>query len=174
MDFGTHGRSLASGTGTTMQLVDPADGFTPLFAVNDADKGWTLTTDEDTPGALPCILRVVGQDSKAYRRRKHELVDALRTRQKNLKAAQIEVEAMKLVSAGVIGWENIIWSDGENPAEPLPFTDENLLMFLDVYRPAFDQVNEFVAERANFLAQPVIERHSGSGKSAGSTRSGKR
>lgn len=144
MDFFSMGRTLAADTGTEMHLTGP-DGSTPLYAV-ELDGKWSITTDSDAPGAIPCILNVVGQDSKTYRRRKHELVDALRARAKALKSAQIETEAMKMVAAGVTGWQGVV-GDGEQ----LAFTDENLLKFLDLYRPAFDQVNEFVGDRTNFL-----------------------
>lgn len=151
MDFASNGRALVADTGTPMQLVDPTDDFSPLYAIEDPEKGWTVTLDAEAPGARPCILRVVGQDSRAYRRRRHELVDALRARQKAMKSAQIEAEALKMVAAGVIGWENIPWSDPGEKAILLPFNDENLLAFLDLYRPAFDQVNDFIGQRSNFL-----------------------
>lgn len=145
MDFASMGRTLAKSDGVEMHLVAP-DGVTPLYAVQEKGK-WTVTADPNAKDAQPCILTVVGQDSRDYRRRKHELVDALRTRQKTMKSAQIETESLKLVAAGVTGWANIIWDDGSQ----LEFTDDNLLRFLDLYRPAFDQVNEFIADRGNFL-----------------------
>ena len=148
--FATMASTLASNTGIELHLTGP-DGVTPLYAVEDEAKGWIVTTDEDAKGAVPCLFTVVGQDSKAYRRRRHEMVDALRNRQKALKSAQIEEEAMKMVSAAVTGWSGIPWSDAEGKGYLLPFTDENLLMFLDKYRPAFDLVNEAVGDRARFL-----------------------
>lgn len=144
MDFATMGQTLAKNDGIEMHLVGP-DGATPLYAVEKKGK-WEVTADGDAAGAQPCIFTVVGQDSKAYRRRKHELVDALRARQKTLKSAQIDTEALKLVAAGVTGWSGIPWEGGL-----LEFSDENLLKFLDLYRPAFDQVNEFIGDRTNFL-----------------------
>lgn len=144
MDFASMGQTLAKNDGVEMHLTGP-DGTTPLYAVKDKDR-WTVTTDPDAKGAVPCILTVVGQDSRVYRRRRHEMVDALRNRTKQMKSAQVEEEAMKMVSAGVTGWSNIPWEGGL-----MEFSNENLLRFLDSYRPAFDQVNEFIADRTNFL-----------------------
>lgn len=144
MDFASMGQTLAKNDGIEMQLVG-TDGATPLYAVQTKGK-WTVTSNPDADGALPCTFTVVGQDSRVYRRRKHEMVDALRARQKAMKSAQIETEAMKMVSAGVTGWANIPWDGGL-----LEFSDDNLLKFLDLYRPAFDQTNEFIGDRTNFL-----------------------
>ena len=144
MDFETMGQTLAKNDGIEMQLVGP-DGATPLYAVEVKGK-WSVTDNPDAPGAMPCLFMVVGQDCRAYRRRKHELVDALRLRQKTLKSAQIDTEALKLVAAGVTGWSHIPWGGGL-----MEFSDENLLKFLDLYRPAFDQTNEFISDRGNFL-----------------------
>lgn len=144
MDFASMGQALAKNDGIEMHLNGPSGE--PLFAVQDAKGKWTVTADEEAPGALPCAFTMVGQDSRAYRRRRHELVDALRARQKALKSAQIEGEALKMVAAGVTGWANIPWEGGL-----LEFTDENLLKFLDAYRPAFDQANDFIGDRTNFL-----------------------
>ncbi|MDK3016551.1 hypothetical protein [Pseudodonghicola flavimaris] len=145
MDFATMGQTLAKNDGIEMHLVGP-DGVTELYAVKGENGDWSVTSDPDAEGALPCVFTVVGQDSRAYRRRKHELVDALRARQKVLKSAQIETEAMKMVAAGVTGWSSIPWE-----GELLEFSDDNLLKFLDLYRPAFDQTNEFIGDRTNFL-----------------------
>ncbi|PTX45640.1 MULTISPECIES: hypothetical protein [Gemmobacter] len=147
--FATMGKVLASNEGTEVHLVGP-DGFTPLFAVEDAQRGWIVTVDAEAKGAVPCIMTVVGQDSRTYRRRRHEMVDAMRNRQRSIKSAQAEQEAMKMVAAGVVGWKNIPWSDADK-GYLLSFTDDNLLMFLEAYRPAFDQLNEFIADRTRFL-----------------------
>lgn len=144
MDFASMGQTLARNDGIDMHLTGP-DGVTPLYAIEVKGK-WQVTADPDAKGALPCLFVVVGQDSRIYRRRKHEMVDALRTRQRTIKAAQIDDEALKLVSAGVMGWKNIPWE-----GELLEFSNDNLLKFLDGYRPAFDQANEFIADRTNFL-----------------------
>lgn len=144
MDFLSMGQTLASDSGVEVQLVAP-DGFTRLYAVEKGGK-WSLTTDAEAKGAEPCRVFVTGQDSRAYRRRKHELVDAIRKHQNTIRAAQIETESLKLVAAGVTGWQNIPWE-----GELLEFSDENLLRFLDVYRPAFDQLDKFIGDRANFM-----------------------
>lgn len=145
MDFATMGQALARNEGVDMQVVT-VDGGTPLFAVKDEQGKWSVTVDAEAPGAVPCLFKMVGQDSRAYRRRKHELVDALRARQKTIKSQQIEEESLKLVAAGVVGWSNIPWEGAL-----LDFSDENLLRFLDNYRPAFDQANEFIGDRTRFL-----------------------
>lgn len=145
MDFESMGRTLAKNDGIEMQLVGP-DGATPLYATPDGKDKWKVTDNPDAPGAMPCLFLVVGQDCRAYRRRKHELVDALRARQKTMKSAQIDTESLKLVAAGVTGWSHIPWEGGL-----MEFSDDNLLKFLDLYRPSFDQTNEYIADRGNFL-----------------------
>lgn len=151
MTFSDMGETLLSNDGVTMQLNSPTG--TPLYAVK-TENGWAATDEEEAEGAVPCVFKVVGTDSRLYRRRRNDMLDAVRNRQKSLKAAQIEVEAMRLVAAGVVGWENIPWTNKETgERELLAFTSDNLLMFLETYRPAFDQANEFIAERSNFLKQ---------------------
>lgn len=151
MDFASMGRTLAANTGTTMHLVAP-DGVTPLYAIQDDEKGWIVTTDPEAPGAKPCRFTVVSQDSKAHRRRRHEVVDALRKQQKTLKSEQVEQEAMRVVAAAVTGWENIPWSDGKDqPGYLMEFSNENLLKFLDLCQWNYQQVQDFIAERTNFL-----------------------
>lgn len=147
--FSEMGEVLQSNDGVSMHLLSPSG--TPMYAVQTAD-GWMATDNEEAEGAVPCVFKVVGSDSRLYRRRRNELVDAVRSRAKTLKAAQIEAEAMRLVAAGVVGWENIPWTDKETGQRVLlSFTSDNLLMFLETYRPAFDQANEFIAERSNFM-----------------------
>lgn len=149
MTFSGMGEALASNNGVTMHLLSPTGS--PMYAVETPD-GWIATDEEDMPGAQPCTFNVVGQDSRVYRRRRNELVDAVRSRKRQLKAAEIEEEAIRLVAAGVAGWSNIPWTDKDTgKGVLLEFTSDNLLQFLEVYRPAFDQTNEFIAERANFL-----------------------
>jgi hypothetical protein len=151
MTFSTMGETLASNSGVTMHLLSPKG--TPLYAVETPD-GWMATDDEELEGAVPCTFNVVGQDSRVYRRRRNELVDAVRARKRQLKAAEIEEEAIRLVAAGIVSWTNIPWTDKETGRGVLlEFTSDNLLQFLEVYRPAFDQANEFIAERANFLSK---------------------
>lgn len=145
MDFTKIGQALASNNGTEMHLTGP-DGSALLYAVEGKD-GWGVTTNAEAPGAKPCLLYVVGQDSAQYRRRRNEMADALRARGKVLKSAQIEQEALKMVAAGIVGWANIPLEDGVLAK----FSDGELLKFLDAYRPAFDQVNEFIGDRSNFL-----------------------
>lgn len=148
--FSKLGEALASNTGTEMHLLSPSGH--PMYAVHTPD-GWMATEDADMEGAVPCTFTMVGQDSRLYRRRRHELVDAVRSRKRQLRAAEIEEEAMRLVAAGVVAWGNIPWTDKDRGAILLEFTSENLLMFLETYRPAFDQANEFIVERVNFLKQ---------------------
>lgn len=148
MNFATMGKALASDTGTAMHLTDPNGA--PLYAIEGKD-GWTVTDDAETKGAQPCLFYVVGQDSRTYRRRRNEMVDALRKSQQAMKAAQVEQEAKKMVAAGVTGWSHIPFGEEGEKGALLEFSDANLLRFLDAYPPAFDQVNEFIGNRANFL-----------------------
>lgn len=150
MNFNSLGSKLVSNDSKEMHLVGP-DGFSPLFVVKDDKEGWRVTVDDQAEGAEPCLLYVVGQDSAAYRRRRNGMADALRARGKVLKSAEIEQEAMKMVAAAVVGWKNIAWGEEGEKAGLLDFTDDNLLKFLELYRPAFDQVNEFIGDRSNFL-----------------------
>lgn len=147
MDFRSIGQKIASTEGVELHVKAP--NGEPLYAVQRG-KAWSLTMDDGEPGALPCILRVVSKDSKVFRRRNHELLDSLR-KQKDMKAAKAEIESFRLIAAGVVGWSNIVWPDAEGVNGLLQFSDENLMEFLMTYREAADQVNEYIADRANFF-----------------------
>ena len=151
MDFNSMGRAIASAEGVVMPVRHP-NGL-PLYAAQDRKtKAWTLTTDASLDGhdVHPCTLRVVSKDTRAFRRRGHEIADEMR-KLKDVKAEQAEVEAMRLVMSAVTGWSNIIWAEDGKDLEPLAFNDANLRRFFTGYRAAMEQVDTFCADRANFL-----------------------
>jgi len=151
MDFKTIGKKIASPEGVEMQLLSP--GGRPFYAVQDRKtKKWDLTVEAETEGCdtHKCVVRVASKDSKLFRRRMHEVMDSLR-KQKNVKAEAVERETLKTVAAAVVSWSNIIWPGEDGELFHLEFNDDNLFMFLSEYRSGYEQIDEFIAERANFF-----------------------
>jgi hypothetical protein len=148
MDFSTMGQALAAPEGVTMPVRHP-NGMA-LYAYKDGEaKKWSITTAPDAAAkghqAFPVTMQVVSRDSRAFRRRAHQITDEMR-RIKEVTAEKAEAEAMRLVMSAVTGWSHIVWN-----GEILDFTDANLRMFFDGYRDAMEQVDQFCADRANFL-----------------------
>lgn len=148
--FATISDALCSDSGIDLHLK-ALDRVTPLYAYEDKAKGWTLTTRDDMKGAIPCIIKILSKDNRAVQRKRNQILDDLRKKNKALTTEQIEAEAERLVASSIIGWSGIPWSDAEGKGYLLPFTDENLLMFVKKFKPAQEQVNEAVEERDRFF-----------------------
>ncbi len=143
-DFSTISNDLLATTGTPMQLKSP-DGY-DTFAYQDGDK-WGLTTTPESEKAecKPSRLFIIGADSKPFRRRQSEMFKVAQD-VKNVGFERAEEEGAKTIAAAIVGWENVIWG-----GKQLEFTPENVVMFLLKYRPAAEQVDAFMTDRANFF-----------------------
>lgn len=112
--------------------------------LRDPFTGEELFNDDNSP----MVISLLGKDSEPYRR------TARMTANKNLKKGrqtatveQFEQNGVELLAAVTTGW-NLQF--GEEMLEFSPLAVKNLYANPD-YRWVYEQVDEFVAERANFL-----------------------
>ena len=127
MDFSTIDLAANADRGADCHIEHPITGE-PLF------------TDE----SKPVIIRVLGQDSREFRSAISQLSEKAGKGKASLEKA--EANAVALLTRLVVKWEGIIWEGA-----PLACTTENVRMFLTKFPPIRRQIDEFVAERANFL-----------------------
>jgi len=144
MDFSTISRDLSDSSGTPMQLQSP-DGY-DMWAYQDGDK-WSVTTQPETVSAecKPVRFLVIGSDSKPFRRRQSELFK-LAQNAKKVDFSTAELEGAKTISAGIVGWQNVIWDGAQ-----MEFTPDNVEKLLLGYRPAAEQADAFMSDRTNFF-----------------------
>lgn len=124
---------LASEDGVWMHLLDPAT-HEPVY--NDQDKA--------------VRIQLLGIDSQKYRSKQNEIMNRRLKRGKiNLGTAeQLAAERVEILTAITVGWEGFI-RDGKE----WPFSPENVrtLYSSDQWKWIREQVDEFSAERSNFL-----------------------
>jgi hypothetical protein len=148
MDFNSIGQTLKN-TKTAMHILSP-DGV-ELYA-KKTDEGLTLTTEETD---MPCRFFMVSTDSKQYRTRKAQLFNQVQ-RGKKMKFTEAETQQYETVACGIVGWENIVFDEGEGNID-LPHDTTNIVKFLKAYPPAFDQADRFMADRTNFFTAPASD-----------------
>lgn len=128
MDFGKIDLAANSERGADCHLNHPVTGK-PLYT----EKGEKIT------------IRVLGQDSAKFRKAVSSRID-LDEDEKNDADAR-EARSVELISAIVVGWKNIVWEGKE-----LPFSPQNVRMFLTKFPPIRSQLDSFVSKRANFTS----------------------
>ena len=99
---------------------------------------------------LPIVLKVVTQDSeqvKAIERRiiNRRLQIAKTTRRPNITSEDLEEENLQKIAGSIVGWE------GVNLNGALPYSHDNAIRVLRELPWLFEQVEEFVTDRSNFL-----------------------
>ena len=148
MDFSSIGNKLKT-TKSAMHLVSP-DGL-ELY-MTEEDGKLKLTTEEND---RPCRFFMVSTDSKQYRTRKAQLFNKLQ-KGKKLKFTEAEADQYETVASGFVGWENIPFDLGDGVVD-LPYSDENVIVFLKGYPPSFDQADRYMADRSNFFSSPASD-----------------
>lgn len=113
-------------------------------------NGTLLKTDKGTP----ISITLVGADSVAFRRAQRAILDK-RLNQKSkakLSAAELEEEAVSTLVGCTVGWSGIVL-DGKD----LPFNKDNIKALYGRSDLPWikDQVDEFIADRSNFLIPSV-------------------
>ncbi|NCD13584.1 MAG: hypothetical protein EOL93_13665 [Epsilonproteobacteria bacterium] len=117
---------------------------------NTSDAGVWMEIEDPTNGEpLGMHLKLMGEDSEIYQKhlRKHR-DKHLKKRTKNLKWDSFEAERTELLVACTVEWKNITYK-----GEQVEFTKENVRWLYSTYRGIRDQVDEFIADRANFLGE---------------------
>lgn len=129
VDLNTLDTSKASETGVWMEIENPSTGE-----------------------PLGIKLKVLGMDSKAYQDQQRKTQDRNMKKGfrglKQLKSETIENDKTELICACTVDWDNVVY-DGET----LDCTRENCRWLYKSYRWIFDQVDEFIGDRGNFLGE---------------------
>lgn len=117
------------------------------YHVRHFETDQPLYLDEDQE--KPVTIRIVGKDSDRFKRMAHAKIDKLTAegRRKAKSAKETEAELIQVVADCVIGWGNI-----KLEGKMLEYTPANVVMFLQRFPWVFEQLNEAIADRGNFLA----------------------
>lgn len=141
--------------------------FDTIDLEGDAERGADCHINHPQTGeplyynGEPITIRIKGVDSKAFRRALQNLSE--KKASKTLDAA--EARAVELQVACVMSWSGIMEGD-----QPKPCTPENVRKLLTAQRPIRSQLDEFMAERGNFVASAATNSSSGQANTPGSDK----
>jgi hypothetical protein len=97
-------------------------------------------------------IKVLGMDSKAYKNQTRKVQDKNLKKgfrgMKNLKSETLENNRIELICVCTVDWENVQYN-----AETLECNPENKKWLYKEYPWIFDQVDEFIGDRGNFLGE---------------------
>lgn len=113
---------------------------------------WMEIENPSTGEPLGIKFKVLGMDSKAYRDHQRKTQDRNIKKGfrglKQLKSETIENDKIELISACTVDWENVVYA-----GEVLDCTRENCRWLYKQYTWIFDQIDEFIGDRGNFLGE---------------------
>lgn len=121
-----------SETPTRVNLVDPQ------------------TKEEILIDGKPLWIELLGPDSKKYKSENNKIINSRIVANKKggkVTAELMEQENKKLVAAVITGWSDQFVKDGE----PFVFSAANAAVLVNAYPPIFEQLNDFLQDRGNFL-----------------------
>jgi len=99
-------------------------------------------------------VKVLGMDSKAYQDQTRKIQDKNLKKgfrgMKNLKTETLDNNKIELICVCTTEWENV-----EYNGETLECNMENKRWLYKTFRWIFDQVDEFIGDRGNFLGEFV-------------------
>lgn len=90
-------------------------------------------------------IKVAGKDSSAFKAKVQKLAQ-LERKKKNLSVPEIEKYVLDAYVIATLDWENVCLNDKEIPCER-----ENIIQIYNDYAWIYEQVTDFISERANFL-----------------------
>ena len=113
---------------------------------------WMEIENPSTGEPLGIKFKVLGMDSKAYRDHQRKTQDRNIKKGfrglKQLKSETIENDKIELICACTVDWENVVYN-----GEVLDCTRENCRWLYKQYTWIFDQIDEFIGDRGNFLGE---------------------
>lgn len=117
-----------------------------------AERGADLHLEHPTTGeplktddGKPIVIRLLGNDSREFRAGLSELAEK-NAGKKRASFASAEANGIELLSRVTVGWQNVTYK-----GEALKCTPENVRMIYSEINWIKEQVDAFVADRANFL-----------------------
>ena len=118
------------------------------------DGVWCDIENPATGDQTGIRIKVLGMDSKAYKDQTRKVQDRNLKKgfrgMKNLKSETLENNRIELICVCTIDWENIQYN-----GESVPCDFENKRWLYKEYPWIFDQVDEFIGDRGNFLGEYV-------------------
>lgn len=113
---------------------------------------WVDIENPATGEATGIRIKVLGMDSKAYLDHTRKVQDRNLKKgfrgMKNLKSEVLDNNKIELICACTVEWENIQFN-----SEVMLCNPENKKWLYKTYRWIFDQVDEFIGDRGNFLGE---------------------
>lgn len=100
----------------------------------------------------PVVFRLLSRDSEPFQRAMHHqqnrrMNEAQRNRRSKITSEQIEAEALDLIAACTVGWSTFSYGG----MDPYPFTSANARRLYGEVKAIREQVEAFIADRANFF-----------------------
>lgn len=104
-----------------------------------------------TGADLGIRIKVISPDSPQYRKLgniiKNRNLQALRKGRNGLTSEAIDEGAIELLVGAVVSWEGVVWG-----GQPMECTSANVRQLFDSCPWIKEQVDEFVGDRGNFMA----------------------
>jgi len=118
-----------------------------------SEEGVWCEIENPANGELTGIrIKVLGMDSKAYQDQTRKIQDKNLKKgfrgMKNLKTETLDNNKIELICVITTEWENV-----EYNGEAMECNIENKRWLYKTFRWVFDQVDEFVGDRGNFLGE---------------------
>jgi hypothetical protein len=118
-----------------------------------SEEGVWCDIENPKTGELTDIrIKVLGIDSKAYQNQTRKIQDKNLKKgfrgMKTLKTETLDNNKIDLICVCTVEWENVTYN-----GEVLECTMENKRWLYKTFRWIFDQVDEFVGDRGNFLGE---------------------
>lgn len=118
-----------------------------------AEEGVWLDIENPSNGDSTGIrIKVLGMDSKTYQDFSRKIQDRNLKKgfrgMKHLKAETMDNNKIDLISACTVAWENVQYEE-----ENLECNTKNKKWLYNKFRWIFDQVDEFIGDRGNFLGE---------------------
>ena len=116
-----------------------------------SDEGvWCQIENPATGDSTGIRIKVLGMDSKVYLDQTRKVQDRNLKKgfrgMKTLKSETLDNNKIDLICACTVAWENVKYN-----GEDLICDAENKRWLYKTYRWIFDQVDEFIGDRGNFL-----------------------
>ena len=113
---------------------------------------WCDIENPSTGETTGIRIKVLGIDSKVYRDHTRKVQDRNLKKgfrgMKNLKSETLDANKIELICVCTTEWENV-----SNNGKKSPCDVENKKWLYKTYRWIFDQVDEFIGDRGNFLGE---------------------
>ena len=138
---------------TKTTVPTPATNVFDLSSFQDAmrDSASLTIMHPQTGAPTPITITVASPDSDAYKavdwRVKNRNITMARKSKNGLTIEAIDASGLDILVGATLGWDGMTW-DGA----ALPFSADNARMVYTTFSFIREQVDEFLADRANFFS----------------------